>query len=195
MIQSATRSRQRPRVAWSRDKLLRERAIALGQAIDTSTLKSYSSALNSYLSFIRMHDLPVEPTSDTLSFYTVYMCHHLVSDTVSSYLSGLCQQLEPYFPNVRPARHSPLVERTLKGCRRIRGVAAKRKRALTFDDLNLVHTSLSNSTLHDNRLFLAMLLTGFFSLMRLGELSFPNNKQLQNWRKVTKRSTAVITEN
>lgn len=194
MIQSATRSRQRPRVAWSRDKLLRERAIALGQAIDTSTLKSYSSALNSYLSFIRMHDLPVEPTSDTLSFYTVYMCHHLVPDTVSSYLSGLCQQLEPYFPNVRPARHSPLVERTLKGCRRIRGVAAKRKRALTFDDLNLVHTSLSNSTLHDDRLFLAMLLTGFFSLMRLGELSFPNDKQLQNWRKVTKRSTAVITE-
>lgn len=194
MIQSATRSRQRPRVAWSRDKLLRERAIALGQAIDTSTLKSYSSALNSYLSFIRMHDLPVEPTSDTLSFYTVYMCHHLVPDTVSSYLSGLCQQLEPYFPNVRPARHSPLVERTLKGCRCIRGVAAKRKRALTFDDLNLVHTSLSNSTLHDDRLFLAMLLTGFFSLMRLGELSFPNDKQLQNWRKVTKRSTAVITE-
>ena len=122
------------------------------------------------------------------------MCHHLVPNTVSSYLSGLCQQLEPYFPNVRPARHSPLVERTLKGCRRIRGVAAKRKRALTFDDLNLVHTSLSNSTLHDDRLFLAMLLTGFFSLMRLGELSFPNDKQLQNWRKVTKRSTAVITE-
>ena len=194
MIRSATRSRQRPREAWSRDKLIRERALALGEAIDKSTFKSYSSALNSYLTFVRIHNLPVEPTPDTLSFYTVYMCHHLVPDSVSSYLSGLCQQLEPYFPDVRPSRHSLLVERTLKGCRRLRGVATKRKRALTFDDLKLVNNTLSNSTSHDDRLFLAMLFTGFFSLMRLGELSFPNDKQLQNWRKVTKRSSAIIKD-
>ena len=192
MIQSAIRSRQPARTAWSREKLLRERAIALGQAIDKSTLKSYSSALNSYLNFVRIHDLPVEPTADTLSFYTVYMCHLLVPDTVSNYLSGLCQQLEPYFPDVRTIRHSLLVKRTLKGCRRLRGVATKRKRALTFDDLYLVHNTLNNSTSHDDRLFLAMLFTGFFALMRLGELSFPNDKQLQNWRKVTKRSSIVI---
>lgn len=192
MIQSAIRSRQPARTAWSREKLLRERAIALGQAIDKSTLKSYSSALNSYLNFVRIHDLPVEPTADTLSFYTVYMCHLLVPDTVSNYLSGLCQQLEPYFPDVRTIRHSLLVKRTLKGCRRLRGVATKRKRALTFDDLYLVHNTLNNSTSHDDRLFLAMLFTGFFALMRLGELSFPNDKQLQNWRKVTKRSSVVI---
>lgn len=193
MIRSATRSRQPVRAAWSREKLLRERAIALGQAIDKSTLNSYSSALNSYLTFIRIHNLPVEPMPDTLSFYTVYMCHHIKPDSVSSYLSGLCQQLEPYFPDVRPSRHSILVERTLKGCRRLRGAAARRKRALTFGDLTLVHNALRDSTSHDDRLFLAMLFTGFFSLMRLGELSFPNDKRLQNWRKVTKRSSAIIT--
>jgi hypothetical protein len=38
-----------------------------------------------------------------------------------------------------------------------------------------------------------MLLTGFFALLRLGELSFPNDKDLRNWRKVTKRSTVIIT--
>ena len=193
MIRSATRSRQPARKAWSRDRLLRERAIALGQAIDKSTLKSYSSALNSYLNFVRIHDLPVEPTPDTLSFYTVYMCHHIVPDSVSSYLSGLCQQLEPYFPNIRAARHTPLVERTLKGCRRLRGVATKRKRALTFSDLELVVNTLQNSHSHDDLLFIAMLLTGFFALMRLGELSFPNDRQLQNWRKVTKRSSVKLT--
>ena len=194
MIRSATRSRQPARKAWSRDRLLRERAIALGQAIDKSTLKSYSSALNSYLNFVRIHDLPVEPTPDTLSFYTVYMCHHIVPDSVSSYLSGLCQQLEPYFPNIRAARHTPLVERTLKGCRRLRGVATKRKRALTFSDLELVVNTLQNSHSHDDLLFIAMLLTGFFALMRLGELSFPNDRQLQNWRKVTKRSSVKLTD-
>ena len=194
MIRSATCSRQPARKAWSRDRLLREHAIALGQAIDKSTLKSYSSALNSYLNFVRIHDLPVEPTPDTLSFYTVYMCHHIVPDSVSSYLSGLCQQLEPYFPNIRAARHTPLVERTLKGCRRLRGVATKRKRALTFSDLELVVNTLQNSHSHDDLLFIAMLLTGFFALMRLGELSFPNDKQLQNWRKVTKRSSVKLTD-
>jgi hypothetical protein len=138
MIQSAIRSRQRPREAWSREKLVQERANVLGQAIDASTLKSYSSALNSYLTFIRIHDLPIEPTPNTLSFYTVYMCHHIDPKSVSSYLSGLCQQLEPYFPDVRPSRHSTLVERTLKGCRRLIGVATKRKRALTFSDLETI---------------------------------------------------------
>ena len=59
MIQSQTKSRQPARAAWSRDRLLRERAIALGQAIDTSTMKNYSSALNSYLTFVRIHELPV----------------------------------------------------------------------------------------------------------------------------------------
>ena len=194
MIRSATRSRQPARRAWSREKLIRERSIALGEAIDKSTLKSYSSALNSYLSFVRLHNMPVDPTPDTLSFYTVYMCHHIIPDSVSSYLSGLCQQLEPYFPDIRSSRLSPLVERTLKGCRRLGGVATKRKRALTFGDLFLVFHTLGNSTLHDDLLFLAMLLTGFFALMRLGELSFPNDKQLRNWRKVTKRSTVIVTD-
>ena len=73
MIRSATRSRQPACQAWSRDKLLRESTIALGQAIDLSTLKSYGSALNSYLAFVRMHDLLVDPTPDTLSF-TRFTC-------------------------------------------------------------------------------------------------------------------------
>ena len=194
MIQSSRRSRQPVREAWSRDKLLRERAIALGQAIDTSTLKSYSSALNSYLAFVRLHDFPVEPTPDTLSFYTVFMCSFVKPESVTGYLSGLCQQLEPYFPNVRAARLSPLVERTLKGCKRLKGVATKRKRALTFADLQLVSNALQNSPLHDDRLFLSMLYTGFFALMRLGELSFPDDIDLRNWRKVTKRSTVILTD-
>lgn len=193
MIRSSRRSRQPVREAWSRERLIRERSIALGQAIDQSTLKSYSSALNSYLAFVRLHDFPVEPTPDTLSFYTVFMCSHIKPGSVTAYLSGLCQQLEPYFPNVRAARLSPLVERTLKGCHRLKGVATTRKRALTIPDLLLVYNDLHNSVFYDDQLFLTMLLSGFFALMRLGELSFPNDKQLQNWRKVIKRSSVVIT--
>ena len=193
MITSHVKSRQPLRAAWPRDRLLRERAIALGLAIDTSTLHSYSSALNSYLSFVRLHNLPVEPTPDTLSFFVVFMSRHIEPRSVSSYLSGICQQLEPYFENVRRARHTPLVERTMKGCLRLYSSPTKRKRALTLSDLKFVLFSLSSSTSHDDLLFKAQLVTGFFALMRLGELTFPNSKKLRNWKKVTKWSSVVLS--
>ena len=135
---------------------------------------------------MRLHDLPVEPTPDTLSFYTVFMSHHIELRSVRNYLSGICQQLEPYFPNIRPSCLSPLVDRTLKGCLCLRSSPTKRKRALTFDDLSKVLTTLSSSTNHDNLLFKSMLLTSFFALMRLGELTFPNEINLWNWKKISK---------
>ena len=145
MIISAVASRQPKREPWTRERLVRERAIALGQAIDTASWKAYGSALNSYLSFVRKHDYPVDPTPDTLSFFTVYTCHYIKPDSVDSYLSGICQQLEPYFPDVRKARKSLLVQRTLQGCKRLKGCPVSRKRALTLDDIGLVilhyHTS------------------------------------------------------
>lgn len=194
MITSHVKSRQPPRAAWPRDRLLRERAIALGLAIDISTCNSYGSALNSYLTFVRLHNLPVEPTPDTLSFFVVFMSHHIEPRSVSSYLSGICQQLEPYFDNVRRSRHSPLVDRTMKGCLRLYSSPTVRKRALTLSDLKTVLSELSLSSSHDDLLFKAMLLTGFFALMRLGELTFPNTKKLRNWKKVTKRSSVVISQ-
>jgi hypothetical protein len=98
MIPNFRPSRQPARETWSRDKLVHERAIALGQAIDSSTLNTYTSALNSYLTFVRLHNFPVNPTPETLSFFTVYMSHHINPRSVTSYLSGICQQLEPTSP-------------------------------------------------------------------------------------------------
>ena len=182
-------SRQPAREAWSREHLVHERAIALGNAMDSSTLKTYGSALNSYLSFVKNHDLPVEPTEDTLSFFTVYMSHHINPRSVNTYLSGICQQLEPFFPSVREARNSRLVQRTLQGCMRLKGRATVRKEALTLDDLATVLSHYNTSQDHDDLLFVSMLLTGFFALMRLGELTFPDDKSIHNWRKVTQRKT------
>lgn len=193
MIQSRNRTRQPDRVAWSTARLVHERAIALGNAMDTSTLSNYSSALNSYLTFVRIHDFPVDPTPDTLSFFVVFMAHHINPRSVNTYLSGVSQQLEPYFPAVREARNSPLVRRTLQGCMRMRGTATKRKRALTTTDLHRVVDYYSSSSSHDDCLFVSMLVTGFFGLLRLGEMTFPDNKSLHNWKKVTRRDTVHIS--
>jgi hypothetical protein len=193
MIHSGVKSKQRRPLPWTRDRLLRERALALGHAIDTSTWKNYGSALNSYLTFVRIHNFPVEPTPDTLSFFTVFMSYHIKPDSVDSYLSGICHQLEPYFPSVRNMRLSILCKRTLAGCKRMRGVPTIRKRALTMDDLNQVVRHYSKSQSHDDLLFTSQLLTGFFALMRLGELTVSDDKSLFNHRKITSRTSVSLS--
>ena len=122
------------------------------------------------------------------------MSHHIEPRSVKSYLSGICQQLEPYFPDVRASRHTPLVERTMKGSLRLKSSAIKRKRALTLSDLSKVLNETSHSNSHDDKLFKCMLLTGFFALMRLGELCFPNDIKLRNWKKISKRSSVIISD-
>ena len=74
----------------------------------------------------------------------------------------------------------------------MRGTPTKRKRALTLDNPQRVIDLYSSSTDHDDLLFLAIILTGFFALMRLGELTFPDDKSIRDWRKVTKRSTVQV---
>lgn len=192
-IDSGVKSKQRRHLAWSRECLLRGRAIALGQAIDTSTWKNYSSALNSYLTFVRLHDFPVEPTADTISFSTVFMSHHIKPDLVDTYLSGICHQLEPYFPSVREIHKSMLCKRTLTGCKHLRGTPTKRKQALTLMDLQTVINHYTNSSSHDNILFVSQLLTGFFALMRLGELTVSDDKSLFDFRKITSRTSVSLT--
>ena len=192
MITGFRKARQPTREVWSRERLVHEQAIALGNVIDRSTLSNYSSALNSYLNFVKLHGLPVDPTPETLSFYTVYMCHHVNPRSVNTYLSGISQQLETHFPAVKEARNSTVVRRTLQGCMRMRGTATVRKRALTINDLQLVINHYHDTTTHDDLLFLAMLLTGFFGLLRLGELVFPDEVSLQNWKKVTRRNTVSV---
>ena len=141
-----------------------------------------------------MHDYPLEPSPDTLSLFPIYMCHHLKPDSVGTYLSGICHQLEPYFPDVRSSRNSALVHRTLQGCKRIHAIPTSCKRALTLGDLDTVVNTLSSSTDYDDQLFLAQLLTGFFALFRLGEITYPDDPQLRDPRKVTKRMSVCITD-
>jgi len=194
MIKSSVCARQPLREPWTCERLFRERAIALGQAIDNSTWKNYGSTLNSYLNFIKMHDFPLEPTPDMLSLFTVYMSHHIKPNSISTYLSSICQQLEPYFPDVHSAHNSALVHRTLQGCRRLCAVPTSRKCALTLGDLNTVVNALGHSTNYDDRLFLAQLLTGFFALFHLGEMTYPDDPTLCDPRKVTKHNSMRVSD-
>lgn len=57
---------------WSRKHLFHEHAVAMGNAIDSTSCYTYGSALNSYLTFIRIHHMPVKPMEETLSFFVVF---------------------------------------------------------------------------------------------------------------------------
>src|ERR1700732_5368484 len=108
-------SRQLVWQPWTHERLVHKCAIALGHAIDHSTKSSYNSGTDSYLTFCHLHHRPIDPTPKSLSFFTVFMCHHINPKLVNNYLSGVSNNLEGYFPHVCASRNSALVSRILAG--------------------------------------------------------------------------------
>ena len=189
MILSSVCSRQPLRQPWTHKHLFREQAITLGQAINNSTWKNYGSALNLYLNFVKIHNFPLDHTPETLSLFTVYM---IKSNSIATYLSGICQQLKPYFLSIHSAHNSTLVHHTLQGCRWLCAVPMSCKHALTLGDLETVTNSLSRSNDYNDHPFLAQLLTGFFTLFHLGEMMYPDDPKLCDPRKVTKHNSVWV---
>lgn len=176
------------------ERLIYERSINLGLALDRSTNLTYSSALNSYITFCDLHHLAIDPTEDTLSFFVMFMGSHINPHSVDNYLLGIYSLLEEFYPQVRNARRSRLVSRTLKGIKRRYGVPVRRKLPLSRSDLGTVLTSLPSPAHHDDLLFAAQLLDGFYGLLWLGELVWPDNPSLRSDSKVTRRTSVVIAE-
>jgi hypothetical protein len=115
MIKISDNSRQPDREAWTMERLNAELTINLGMAIDCSTHNSYTSALNLYLTFCRLHNLDVEPTPCNLVLFITFQSTFINPKSVDSYLSGIANQLETHFPNVQVAHKSALVTCALQG--------------------------------------------------------------------------------
>jgi hypothetical protein len=195
MTKRTLKTKRPKRETWSRELLLRERAVAIACSIEPGSISSYSSAVKSYFDFCSAHSFPFEPTPDTLSFYTVYTAHYIKPKSVRSYLSGLCNQLEPFFPEIRSNRRHWLVTKTLAGCRKMFPSVVSRKRPVTRSELATIARSYACHPIsYDDTLFLAILMTGFHGLMRLGELTWPDDKKLRDYpsRKVIMRNTVHV---
>jgi hypothetical protein len=189
MIRLSDKSRQPCRAAWTMERLNAELTINLGMAIDRATHDSYSSALNSYLTFCRLHNIDIEPTQRTLALYVTFQSTYINPKSVDSYLSGIANQLESHFPDVRSARKSALVSRALQGAKRRFGVPTTRKLPLTRENLLTVCNAYHDNPSHDDILFVTQILTGTECLMRLGELTWPDRLDLRDYRKVSMRHT------
>ncbi|KAJ3764959.1 hypothetical protein FB446DRAFT_614765, partial [Lentinula raphanica] len=141
-----------------------------------------------------MHSFPLDPTPDTLSFFVVYMSYHIEPRSVGTYLSGICDRLEPYFPDVRQNRNSHIVRKTLTGMKKLRSKPVRRKQPLTHKHLLDVTSSLSDSSSYDQCLFGILLVTGTCGLLRLGELTLPDNPNIRNFRKITSRASLEFVD-
>ena len=114
-LRPSLKARQPTRAAWSMECLIIGHSITLDYALDHFTQASYSSALNSYLTFSQLHHLDPRPTMNTLFLYITFISHHIEPCSVCSYLAGIVSELKPSYPCIWPNRYSPLVVRTLKG--------------------------------------------------------------------------------
>lgn len=197
LVPASYTSRQPTRTPWTLDRLRHERAIALGFALETRTRQVYNSSTVSWLSFCKLHGFSNEPTADTLSFYAVWMCgaeRPVKPSTVVGYLSGICSNLEPFYPSIRSIRNDRIVSKTIAGLKRRFGSAPKQKRAMTVQEMADVLIILGPSDSYDDLLFLAVLVAGFHGLHRLGELCWPNKVQHQSYRRLIPRHSVGLEE-
>jgi hypothetical protein len=162
-------------------------------SIDHSISATYSFTLNLYLTFCKSHGLPVEPNTQTLSYY--FQSFYINPKSVDSYLSGTCNQLELYFPNVRLHHKSALINCTLAGAKQYHDTPTKCKSLLTAAHLLTLTDDLASSTLHDGLLFNALFNTSITSLLCLREMTWPNKITLGDYKKVTMRFSMEWTKN
>ncbi|KDQ52375.1 hypothetical protein JAAARDRAFT_198293 [Jaapia argillacea MUCL 33604] len=181
------------RKPWKHAQLRHERAIALGYALDPSTRINYTSVLNSYITFCKLHDFPIEPSTETFSFYVTYMSAHIEPWSVNSYLSSISSQMEPFFPHIRDARNSPLVAKTMCGCKQHFSKPLRQAEPLTLANLTMLIHLLGPSLSHNNLLFLTITLTGFYGLLWVGEMVWPDTKAAQLYKKVATHDLVSLT--
>jgi hypothetical protein len=105
MTNEPSKPRHPTQTTWSHERLFCKRAVALACAVEPSSAASYSSVVKSYFNFCSVHSFPVDPTPNTLSLYAIYTAHYIKPDSISAYLSGICSQLEPFFPEVCSSRN------------------------------------------------------------------------------------------
>jgi len=112
------------------------------------------------------------------------MASYLNPRSIITYLSGICHGLEPSFPNAREARLSPLVKCTLRGALRSKGSTINQKLAIVPSDLRNILLNTTTTHHFDTHLFHTILLTSFFGLLHLGELTILSEADLINPMKI-----------
>ena len=102
-------------------------------AIERSTRNNYATGARNYLRFCRIHNLPLNPTPQTLSRYIAYTSHFIASGP--KYLTGARHFLKDFFPDFTAARADAAVQATIRGSKKLRADPIRRKPPLRTSHL------------------------------------------------------------
>jgi hypothetical protein len=178
---------------WSKQEFAYWCNLTYEAHLECSSRRTYSSATKAYLTFCSVHQRPINPTIDNLADFVIYMSQTRVNpSSVKTYLSGICHDLLPYYPNIRENHLHPLVTAALQGSRKLCAMPTIRKRVLLPTELVDLCYWYRFSDVYNDLLFLCITLIGFHALLRLGEMVVPDDRHLRDPRKVTQRHTVRV---
>ena len=155
-------------------------------ALEKSTVGGYSTSARDYIRFCRLHQLPLEPTPQTLSRYIAYTSLSIASGP--KYLTGVRHFLHDLYPDFDANRFSPLVRATIRGSKKTRADPVHRKLPLRLSHLSAFLDTARRTKDYDDLLFITIVSCCFYGCHRSGELVLKGKKNI-DWRKIIKRSS------
>ena len=147
-----------PRRAHPRVKLddLNARVLHLQtHALEKSTVGGYSTGARDYLHFCHLHQLPLEPTPQTLSRYIAYTSLSIASGP--KYLTGVRHFLHDLYPDFNANHSSPLVQATIRGSKKTRADPVRRKQPLPISHLSAFLDTARRTQDYDDLLFVTIM--------------------------------------
>ncbi|KAJ3752944.1 hypothetical protein EV360DRAFT_54308, partial [Lentinula raphanica] len=156
-------------------------------AIEKSTKQNYTTGAKDYIRFCTSHNLDLNSTSFTLSRYIAYTSRHIASGP--KYLSGARHFLKQLYPHFDESHAHPLVQATIRGCKKVRADPVKRRLPLQISHIQLFYDFCHLSYHYDDLLFATLLSCDFYGCHHIGELTVPNQYNLHDWRKVIKHAS------
>jgi len=161
-------------------------------SIERSTAKGYATGARDYINFCLRHSLSLDPTPQTLSCYISYTSQFILSG--AKYLTGARHFLADLYPDFEWNCSHPLVQATIAGAKKIRADPVIRKLPLRPSHLHAFQCVAIRSGSYDDLLFAVLLSCCFYACHRSGELVWKNQRELQDWRKVIKRSSLHFSD-
>ncbi|KAG5724680.1 hypothetical protein E4T56_gene3739 [Termitomyces sp. T112] len=142
------------------------------QAIEKSIASRYATGARDYVKFCIKHNIPLDPTPQTLARYIAYTSRFIASGP--KYLTGLRHFIRNFYPNFDNNRAHPIVQATIRGSKKVRADPIHRKQPLRPHHLTeFVNTARCTA--------------------ESGELVKKTAKEPPNWRKIIKRVAIAIS--
>jgi hypothetical protein len=155
-------------------------------SLERSTIGGYSTGARDYIRFCQSHQIPFDPTPQTLSRYIAFTSLSIASGP--KYLTGARHFLHEVYPSFDVNRASASVQATIRGSKKVRADPVRRKQPIRTEHLSMFLNSALLSHDYDNLLFATIMSCCFYGCHRSGELILKGKKQV-DWRKIIKRSS------